>query len=266
MGVEYRHYLVPLNRVVRPSPARIAALLELLVAEGWLPRPPVGAATYPFVEEDFEDSDMEEIPAHAYLWDGESSVRVPAAASLQWAESLPPEFQIVVASENVSLAGVKYPFTSQQHPDARLSWRIELAEDLAYEPSVTEFTGQRTSISQRITNLFRRPKESPPVLCACGARLDYATSFRDPIEAARIRIVCPACARPFDPSNLPAVVRDGYGTAAAIPGGLVRCFSVVVDCEKSLPGSKGAFGIRPELVQAVEHACCVPFVGIPFWY
>lgn len=86
--------------------------------------------------------------------------------------------------------------------------------------------------------------------CACGAPL---------LAGARLRRLCPACRRPFDPSSLVAEVRDPWtGEVSALPGGATSRFALVLEA-RGVP--RGA-APDPEMLRVCERTLGTSLYGV----
>jgi hypothetical protein len=90
--------------------------------------------------------------------------------------------------------------------------------------------------------------------CECGEDLEYYPED-DIFYSSRIRNPCPQCARPFDPSAIEVVVRDGWtGDESQVRGGAIYRFAITIDCHKCIPERKSVpIRANPAFIELCER-------------
>jgi hypothetical protein len=262
MGVEYRHFVMPLDRAFQPAFGRIATLVERLRAERWVLTP-----EHPAFEGQFnkpaEVRACERTggraerfgpnPSRSRRMRWETALPVPIPIDEAWLSALrDPGAADPQADELALIFPVNLPDGDWDDLDVR--YPFTFGED---EPGYHDVIvlASRDFIHHSSENID--PVETA---CArCGADLGYEPDDRLFVVAAdfhaRIRARCPGCGAPFHPSAQRVEIRDGYTTSHAglLAGGAAFRFAVVVDCSKGWPRGKGAPALHADLLRLCEE-------------
>jgi hypothetical protein len=219
MGVEYQHFLIPRDNTVRPTPDRIAALIEAWLAAGFIVRPGSEAlAAMVFSAGSPAKSTgalrikrsgrNREADAFAVPCDARAlAVLGEPSALIQW------------PVDNTKLSGTHYPM--EPVPDLRdvgpyYQLELRICADYVNESSET------------LDGLW-----GAECACECGKALDYTAAEDDPLWVGRIRHLCPDCGTEFRPQDHMSEGRDGFtGKGYELRGGACYRFAIVIDCGK----------------------------------
>lgn len=209
MGVNYSHYIVPIDCMFRPEPEKIVALVEAWMAAGFIVRTgvsrkdsallsdvmqPTGAAFW--LDDNMGQFEEPQKPGFIVQLLQRCGLAVPAR--LNWIEQRRPfEFPPVgeslaaLSQANVSIewdihypeAGATYPFqirpSAEQYECALI---IDLSEDMTFH-----------------ANDMHTNQEIPDFKCSCGEAMMVKNVESD---GKKIRHVCQNCGQLFKPKNV----------------------------------------------------------------
>jgi hypothetical protein len=269
MGVEYEHYILPVQRDHRPSAAALVRLIAALRRDRWIVAPDhpqleelrggpmnVGDSVTGWVERPANNpwaaqgvhgrptrTPVIDAPTAAWL-DGLAPVDVPAPLSNELRLAFPVDF-VGDAFSTFEEAGIEYPFTfgaDDLDPNYHVV-ELHLADDFVTHGG----------------NTF----DPVSTTCSCGAELGYPIDRVAYVPALphpdRARRRCLACGTDLDPKRRAAEVRDGWtGQKRQLLGGVTYRFALRIDCHKGWPRDRGPITLRPELVDLVAKELGVP--------
>ena len=243
MGVDYVVWVIPKERLFRPSADQFADLANALRDNGWVPR----------TDAPGHGSEVREL-----LPSGNIIRRKPAMVSqfapepftASWVEfHSQHELMLEWNVRDMSSAGVQFPFVFLPYPDSGFTYfciRLILGSDYFYETA---------------ENVM--PFEADATRCSCTEQLVYETGWTAGLASERIHSICPKCGRSFDPSVAACNILDGWTRASSpLIGGLTFRFALVVDCHKNWPREEEAgrrYQLRAEFLDLWRK-----FIGVPF--
>ncbi|MHB1048037.1 MAG: hypothetical protein ACYC4P_18705 [Thermoanaerobaculia bacterium] len=255
MSTEYRHFLVPTPRSWRPSPAALAAFIQLLTEEHLLP----SARGSHFVSGDDENADYDDPSLPVALLNTPSGLNlaVPFPVTTDWlANVMATDFRLSWPVDEPQALNVLYPFVPTAPELEAPSFRFTVHSGLDY----VYVQGPNVGPLRRFP--FRSPR------CVCGIELEYRSNVRYVLDGPRLRAVCPSCRTEFHPERYSSRITDDWtGATRKVPGGLVYRFAVVLECEKALPSRPGRSPtLRQPLSQAWQQSLGCGFEEVPYFY
>lgn len=150
----------------------------------------------------------------------------------------------------------EYARTAFERAEARLTWDVEhlgrsgLRYPFVGDPPAGDDTAYTVEIHVADDYVYAASELMDPfddTACACGTELEYDPPGNDAFRAGRLRRICPACRRPFDPGERKAAGRDPWtGAAILVPGGLCYRFAIVLVAGKGVPSTR-RLQVHPEL-------------------
>lgn len=243
MRVAYRHFLIPANGELVPSPARVSGLLQRLVDYRFLP------TTAPQVEsmELLEVDDIADESLFVRL--AKSDYRL--SWSLRWPSHLPE---------------LRYPFLSAPR-EAALTLSVhgsvaylaplsELVDPLG-EPSGATSDGEKSEgLLSRVKGLLMgrdEPLLDLAIRCGCGASLEDTSELF--VDCSVLLPRCPACGLPFRPSDRKGKLRSGWSNGLQRrDGGMYHRFGVVLDGGADSLQTEGPAVLDPKFLKVVSDA------------
>jgi hypothetical protein len=269
MGVEYEHWLLPVNRDLRPSTENVVRLVNVLRRERWVVAPDMprfeelrGGFWTPRDVRDEDDTGgyaslfgknpnhpRRGLPRHepipASLGADWIDARLDARHASPLAREITLAFPIYLRDDvfsDWSDAGLQYPFTFGED-DASNYHQIEihLADDF---------------VAHAWGNAFADALDDR---CSCGAELRYDPD-QDFIEwviavrhAHRIRRTCPRCGARFDPTTRTTTFKPGWDQSLeTLRGGVTYRFAIRIDCHKGWPRDRGRIHLKPAFRELVD--------------
>jgi hypothetical protein len=216
MGVEYRHYLISRPNSFRPNGRQLAALVESLAKDNWIAAPGSDALREMALLDGVAQEEADD--GWARLWKRPDFESVPRSLTPKWFEGQTSiDLRLGFPVNHGDRIGLCYPLVNDAGPPEDPYYEIELRSSRDYVHHVSE------EIEPALT------------ICVCGEPLEYYPDY-DVFYASRIKIQCPRCSAPFDPSSINVVVRDGWtGDKSLVKGGAIYRFAIVVDCGKCIP-------------------------------
>jgi hypothetical protein len=248
MGIDYAHYLIPRDNLVRPDPDRIVRLIEAWLAQGFtLPSQDAPARREDqynartgavCARKDFGPpapqsfSKPWRVPGFLRLLSGAAGWRLGAPRRDLWKPFLfPPAGQLFETLANPTAVirwdarpDATYPMqTIAQHcetPSPTIS--IEISED--FINLRTDLYGSNDGPAKQIIGV-----------CGCGHNLAYQDGD-EWFNGNRIRRICPACGLAFRPQDQIAELVDAAsGNRIPQPGGLCYRFAISLDFGREIP-------------------------------
>jgi hypothetical protein len=221
MGVEYRHYLIPRPNSFRPNGRQLAVLVESLAKDNWIAAPGSDALRQMALLDEIAQDEADD--GWARMWRRPGFASVPHSLTPEWFEAQTScDLRLGFPVNHGDRIGLRYPLVNDAGPPEDPYYEIELHSSHDYVHHVSELI------------------EPAPTVCACGEPLEYYPDLdHDVFYASRIKMQCPRCSAPFDPSSINVVVRDGWtGDKSLVRGGTIYRFAVVIDCGKCIPERK----------------------------
>lgn len=240
MGVEYRHFVVPANCELVPSPARVHNLLQKMVARGWLP------TELPLVDQ----------PAGALLGS-------PPTDEDGFVGLMSADFRLTYRMNWPNQEKLRHPFSNDPCQSATIDVLVcystrflsplsELIDPLQDSASGDE--EQPEGLLAKVKGLFmpRRAQLLDLALrCDCGAPIEETSDLFADYVLCFVR--CPNCGKAFRPETRRGKLRNGWTNGVQRrPGGLLHRFGLVFDCGKSLPNPTGPGTLTPELAKLIS--------------
>jgi hypothetical protein len=243
MGVDCVVWVIPKERLFRPSVEQFADLANALRDNGWVPKP---------------DAPGQRSEVRELLPSNDVIKRKPAMASeigpeqftASWVE-FHSKHELVLQwyVNDMALAGVQFPFVFLPYPDSGHTYfciRLILGRDYFY------YTGENVM-----------PFEVSATQCSCSEQFVYETGWSPGVPYQRIHSFCPKCGRSFNPSSVACNILDGWtGASSSLIGGLTFRFALVVDCHKNWPHEEEAgrqYHLRAQFLDLWRK-----FIGVPF--
>jgi hypothetical protein len=267
MGTGYRAFLLPRQRAFRPDAARLLELIQRLERERWLPA--ATGAQFLF-DEPYEEGEFPLLSANCYV-DAEEAA-VPNPVTQEWLGSLlESDSMLYWTIDDYDRTDLAYPFTKRPEALPFCELMFHLPVDYVFDSNKTAFQEEEPP-SSWLSRLLRRrrpkqPKWGGTALCSCGADLTYQLPQWSYYTEGRLRTVCLKCGAPFDPSPLPAIVRD-VARQERIVGGLTYRFAILLECEKSRPSKNQDydFAVQPPLLSLAETVLDQEIVVVSGYY
>lgn len=253
MGRSYRHFLVPANGELVPSPGRVSGLVQRLMDYRFLPSSP------PRVE----SGELESLPD---VSDESLYVRlVSADYRLSWELSWPEQ------------ATLRCPFVPAPSGPARLTVSLygstaylaplsELVDPLG-EPPGAEAPAPESFYSRLKGVLLgrERPLLDLDIRCSCGGTLEDSSELFHDYTVLRTR--CSSCGLPFRPAHRKGKLRSGWSNGLQRrDGGLLHRFGVLLDCGVWLPAPNGPGQLDPKFGKLVSDAIGASLFEFPDLY
>ncbi len=253
MGVEYRHFLIPANGELVPSPGRISGLVQRLVDYKFLPpRPPL--------VESGELSSLDDVADESLF-----VTLTGADYRLSWELEWPDQERL------------RYPFVPPLTGPARVKLQIygstaylaplsELVDPLGEPPGAEE--DEPEGLLTRLKGLLigrERPLLDLATRCACGSPLEDTSELFHDYSVLLPR--CPACGLPFRPGERRGKLRNGWSNGLQRrEGGMLHRFGVLLDCGRCWPRPDGPGQLEPKFSKLVSDAIGASLFEFPDLY
>jgi hypothetical protein len=260
VGTSFRTILLPRDRSYSPSPQQLERAVSELVASTWLPTST--SAAYP--GPDSPDGEDSLLFAASFVDSREGSVPFPVSAA--WLEQLLARDSAILWSiEDYTDLPLTYPFTAAQEIH-RCDIVFHLPTDYAVDRTAFAPAQPHSWLSRLLGRKTVDPFSESGAVCDCGVSLEYKRAGWSYATERRLRVTCPGCKKPFNPSEIETVVVDNFGNKQRMKGGIAYRFAIYLDCDKALPGPEGKFSVSPELLEVLQRSLGTPVDTYPEYY